>query len=287
MKLIEAITMEDRFGPTRRNAPQLKHKIPFGLKDGALLHVLEVLNGKACGCVCPACSESLIAVNNVRKRIPHFRHSSGAECASGYETAIHMAAKDVLLRRLTLGLPEYSELLQLATSDNRHLQKNVYLPSKVITADRAYPEVSQAQGSFKPDVIFEVGDHQLFIEIRVTHAVDDEKKTKIRNHGVSVIEIDLSQLEPEMLQDRAAFDDVVCFDLLNRHWVFSQKIEQKRSKMMSQLREELEAYEEHLAEAIRLKVEEDKRAANRLKAEAAIRSNPQLSKTKPQAAGQG
>lgn len=36
-------------------------KLPYGLKDGKLVHISEVDKGKKCGCVCPACYSPFIA----------------------------------------------------------------------------------------------------------------------------------------------------------------------------------------------------------------------------------
>ena len=36
-------------------------KMTYALKDGVITHISKVESGLACGCVCPACGEKLIA----------------------------------------------------------------------------------------------------------------------------------------------------------------------------------------------------------------------------------
>ena len=58
-----------------------------------LVHVDSVPNGKACGCFCTYCGEPLLAKQGV-KRKHHFSHISGTECASAYESMLHLLAKE-------------------------------------------------------------------------------------------------------------------------------------------------------------------------------------------------
>ena len=39
----------------------MQHKLPFGLKDGKLVEVSQVLNGFDFNCYCPNCKSPLIA----------------------------------------------------------------------------------------------------------------------------------------------------------------------------------------------------------------------------------
>jgi len=77
--------------------------VPFGMSDGTLFEPLQVPNGKACGCVCPACQRPLIARQN--HATPHFAHAPGEYCAKAFETAVHLAAKQLIADRQALRLP--------------------------------------------------------------------------------------------------------------------------------------------------------------------------------------
>lgn len=61
---------------------------------GKLIGVDDVPNGKKCGCFCPACKEPLMAKNQGNKRVHHFAHQSGTECAYAFESMLHLLAKE-------------------------------------------------------------------------------------------------------------------------------------------------------------------------------------------------
>ena len=69
----------------------------------------------------------------------------------------------------------------------------------VIAPQRRYPiesaKVERKTGTIIPDVIVQVSGHRLLVEVTVTHGVDDAKLTKIRELGLSCLEIDLTSTE--------------------------------------------------------------------------------------------
>jgi len=78
---------------------------PYGQKDGELLTASEVERGLACNCVCPACGHRLQS-HQGKQRNPYFSHYRGSDCGAGYETALHLLAKDILLEEKKILLPE-------------------------------------------------------------------------------------------------------------------------------------------------------------------------------------
>lgn len=64
--------------------------------ENKLVHISDVESDKACNCKCPACNTPLIAKKGTVK-IPHFAHQSTETCEYGFETSLHMAAKEILL----------------------------------------------------------------------------------------------------------------------------------------------------------------------------------------------
>ena len=79
-------------------------RLPYGVREGKLLHISDVPNGLACGCVCPACGDRLVARQGpVREH--HFAHAGGNDCGRAVETALHRAAKEILERRKEIVLP--------------------------------------------------------------------------------------------------------------------------------------------------------------------------------------
>jgi hypothetical protein len=214
----------------------------FGLREGKTWHVKDVPSGKACGCACPACGEPLIAVNQGTKKAAHFRHEAHSDCATGYETALHLAGKEALLRLRQVVLPTFRKQLHSQACDGRIFSGEVVLDEAItLKADRAWEEVWME--GFRPDVVFEVGGHRLLIEVKVTHAVDDEKLAKVIAKGVSAIEIDLSQLDPDVLRDRAAFESFVVSDPWIRRWLYSRKLQRQEDAVLARLKQQVEAYE--------------------------------------------
>ena len=87
------------------HGPRREGSIPFGrsMTNGRMFEPREVPLGNGCGCVCPACGEAIISKHCMAGKIaPHFAHAPGADCALGYETALHLAAKQLIADRGTL-----------------------------------------------------------------------------------------------------------------------------------------------------------------------------------------
>ena len=73
-------------------------------ESGELAHVSEVQNGLKCACTCPVCDGALVARQGKVKE-HHFAHASGEECRHAAETALYLAAKDMLAKRKEIALP--------------------------------------------------------------------------------------------------------------------------------------------------------------------------------------
>lgn len=223
-----------------------RQKIPFGLKDGRLFHVLDVPGKSACDCVCPGCGGALVAINAPgRQVIEHFRHKAAVDCQGGVETAIHRAAKQVLLQTLRTALPDVSEEIAVTASDGTVLSETLSLPSTVITA--ASGEEEPSLDGYRPDVQFLVDDHRLNIEILVTHAVDAGKAAKVVASGQATMEIDLSHLTFREIHNMTTFTALVCEAVPHRQWIYSPRLERARERVRVRLNEQLAAYEEELA----------------------------------------
>ena len=70
-------------------------RLYYGIKDGQIVSINDVNSGKTCGCVCPSCGEQLIAKKG-KIMIHHFAHASTKDCEYGYETSLHLLAKDII-----------------------------------------------------------------------------------------------------------------------------------------------------------------------------------------------
>ena len=188
--------------------------VPFGLRDDRFLFVNEVPSGIGCGCVCPECGAPLIARNRDfegRQRARHFQHAVPTACPGGWETAVHRMAKTVLAGADSVMLPEWTS-------------GEIKIEPALFSIKASTPEVPLLGGAVRPDVVLHghadsVEFRQLCVEIRVHHAVDHNKRTLLMQHGIDVIEIDLSGLDEDALSDSSAFRENVLGDAANRHWI--------------------------------------------------------------------
>lgn len=194
-------------------------KVPFGLKDGRLWFVSDVPVGLECGCRCPdpACDQPLIARNQAspdRRRAYYFAHAGASNACGGRESALHRMAKDILLQASTLRLPA------LALSPNDVVESTV-----VALSPESQAEVRLLDGQVRSDVStwLALDDGTLLapihVEVRVSHAVDTAKQARVIAHGLTMVEIDLSQVNDAMVQDLETFSRLVLEDDSNRQWV--------------------------------------------------------------------
>lgn len=177
-------------------------KLPFGLdQNEKLVHIKESANGKSCNLVCPGCGDQLIAANNGTKMQPHFRHDGGTECVIGFESAIHRAAKQLIEMHKEITVSGL--VVKLGKADSRGVeyirQKIVVNHGAILKFDLVLQEKSV--GRIIADVLATKDNKQLIIEIFRTHQVDEDKIKKIKEAGLSAIEIDLSGLTQEDVLD--------------------------------------------------------------------------------------
>lgn len=185
-------------------------------------HISEVKNGLQCGCACPACGSALIAKQG-KKREHHFAHANGAECAHAVESGLHLAAKAVIEEHGQMVLPAVE--IEFQHSAWR----------RVIKEERPYEVesvgVEQKLGAIIPDVIVRVRDRLLLVEVKVTHGVDDQKLKKIRDLGLSCVEVDLSDVDRDL--SRENLKKLICDDSTNIRWVHNVRAHEERKKVLS------------------------------------------------------
>ena len=165
----------------------MARNIKHGMKDGTLLSISQVERGLKCGCVCAACGVPLVAKKG-KKVEHHFAHYGTKPCQYGYETALHLAAKEILSRSKKLVLPPSYVIFQSSGKEKLCVANPTEIPIESV-------EIESHFGSMVPDIIIHSGDKFLFVEIRVTHAIDSAKHKKIKDAGVSTLEIDLHDIE--------------------------------------------------------------------------------------------
>jgi hypothetical protein len=189
-----------------------KHGIPFGwhAPSQRMVTARDVANGRRCECVCIACSSRLRSRQG-DIRIWHFAHDEETQCQHAPEAAVHRMAKQMIVERAALFVPE------LARSRQIHGKRRVWSETISVTVQAAGIQNlidciseksigdSHGNGEYRrPDVLATLDGRPLAIEIRNTHAVDFEKQEWLERLGHSVLEIavsDLSLLPPDEIVD--------------------------------------------------------------------------------------
>lgn len=116
----------------------------------------------------------------------HFAHRSSKNCEYGYESSLHLAAKDILLHSEKMVIPPvYVEFPQ------SNKPKELVSEEMEISIDGV--ELEKHLDGIIPDIVVSSGEKCFFIEIYVTHPIDEEKLKKLKEQNISTIEIDLSK----------------------------------------------------------------------------------------------
>lgn len=146
-----------------------------------MVSIEVVESGLACNCKCPNCWADLIARKG-EVNIHHFAHASWVECVWAYESAIHKLAKQILEEEKQIHLPD---------SWNWKLKKWQVLKFSRITLEKT-------EDRNRPDAIGVFLDKDnlektIWIEFANTHFVNEEKENRIKELGISCIEINIRE----------------------------------------------------------------------------------------------
>jgi competence CoiA-like predicted nuclease len=136
----------------------------FALNNNELVHVSEVPSGLECECFCPACNAKLVAKKG-EKTIHHFAHYKSEECKYGYETSLHLAAKQMIAEARKFTIP--AVYLNFPSSGKKRL-----LISEAKEIEISEASLEQREGNIIPDIVILSNNKKIFIEIYVTHAMD-------------------------------------------------------------------------------------------------------------------
>ena len=200
-----------RLNDLPRDMPvDLNLRVPFArCADGVARHVSVASRSEHGPFICLGCGDTL-ALREPQKAKRHFAHKPGSICG-GAETVLHCYAKELFLREKTLTLPDRKlteeGLIEIVTKEGRWC------------FDSVNPELRL--GDFQPDAVARWRDVELLVEFRVTHAVDETKQSKVKKHGVSMLEIDLSGLAAQDLP--ASELDHAILHSSPRRWIHHRK----------------------------------------------------------------
>ena len=93
----------------------------------------------------------------------------------------------------------------------------LYCESKEIEVERV--ELEQRFRDVIPDVVIYAGGKQLFLEVYVTHAIDDVKLEKLKKSDISTIEIDLSKIDHSISLEE--LQRILLNDSKEKKWVYN------------------------------------------------------------------
>ena len=209
-----------------------KVQLEYGLRGDKVIFVSELTDlerGKACNCICPVCRKRLVAKLGPHNQW-HFAHD-GAECnlVAAQQTALHMLAKEIIESSKKLRFPGISIKKDDYCNDIEDFRVQAEIPSSieyrkasVVNCDSV--SLEKKISSIVPDIMVTTKARKCLIEVAVTHFVDEQKEQKIKEIGLPLFEIDLSNLyNSEFSREELA--EEVLFNPSNRTWIFNPLFE--------------------------------------------------------------
>jgi hypothetical protein len=157
--------------------------LTYALHNNKLVHISDVESGLKCNCVCPSCGSALVARKG-KKVMHHFAHYNTEECKYGYQTSLHMAAKDIISKAKKLWIP--AVYIDFGYKPNELISEAIQIDVDDVVLEKRVDDII-------PDIIVKCGGKEFIIEIFVTHSIDNDKLNKIAAKNISTIEIDLSK----------------------------------------------------------------------------------------------
>jgi hypothetical protein len=154
-------------------------------------------------------------------KVPHFAHQSGSDCRHGLESAIHLAAKQLIEEQQKLYIPELKASVYVVDAmGDAHTPSAHVRNAGLIVFDSV--RLEERVSDFRPDLIArEINGQDLLIEIAFAHFVDEIKLSKIEQHGIPAIEIDVSEIQIDSFSqlERLLFEHSPF-----SHWLFHPDI---------------------------------------------------------------
>ena len=172
-------------------------KLPYGVKNGKLIHVSLVESGKKCGCTSPLDEGTPLVARKGEKNREHFATRSSCVPGAAYETVFHRLAKEVLSDTRSLLVPS----IELAL-ENRVLTLQL---ARVVENAEVGSERRIRDSAFTADSVLALSvqgaRRELIVEWVVTHPCEQEKIEFLRARRVPSIEIEVGlaaeSLSPE------------------------------------------------------------------------------------------
>ncbi|WP_423382140.1 competence protein CoiA family protein [Burkholderia sp. LMG 32019] len=214
--------------------------IPFALNPLGRLVAARDLPKHAEGPFrCAACRSPVI-LKQGEVRTWYFSHRPGSDCAKGFETALHLLAKQILLEHRHLRAPA------LVCVDESLLEEDITVCDEHIISWDVAGEVEKWMGGIRPDFVADCGDQLLIVEVVVTHEPDDSKLAQLDSLAIPALEIDLSDVARDVTVDTLAYR--ILDTVAGKRWLFYPGWAEARAVLDARRREEQARLEEEDAE---------------------------------------
>lgn len=210
----------------------------YGMRSGEIIHISDISaeeNGIKCGCVCPQCGAPLIAKAMGSVRRPHFAHSTkSCDLISAQQTALHLLAKEIIAREKKIFLPSIEISRPNYSDKGWDWEVVTMLPASVILSPARQwlcdsVDVEKSESGYIPDLRVIIQGKPCLIEIAVTHFVDEEKKNKIVDSKIPLVEIDLSDLKCEDI-DPEKLKHLLTESPEKRVWISNPRLPEFKAK---------------------------------------------------------
>ncbi|WP_185702635.1 competence protein CoiA family protein [Burkholderia sp. Bp8991] len=247
--------------------------IPFALDPLGRLVDARALQKHAQGPFrCAACRCPVI-LRQGEIKVWHFAHLADANCARGFETALHLLAKQILLEHRHLRAPA------LVCVDESSLGEDITLCNEHVIRWAATGEAEKWMDGIRPDFVADCGNQLLIVEVVVTHEPDNDKLVQLDRLAMPALEIDLSDVARDVTVD--ALTHRILDTVAAKRWLFYPGWAEAQAQLDARLaEEEAEFAAEHARERAQERREHDlarreraaelaRQAAGRRKREAA------------------
>ena len=185
----------------------------YGKLNGKIVSIEDVEKGLNCNCLCPSCGGILIAKKG-NKNIHHFAHQSNQSCEYGYETTLHLLAKDIISKSNSIFIPSVTIKHNKKYTQTIEEERNINIDNV---------QIENLIDDIKPDLLITTHGQKYIIEIYVTHKVDEQKYEKLKQHKIPTIEINLSKFRHHIETD--TLKEILLNEHKNKYWIFNEVIQ--------------------------------------------------------------
>lgn len=170
--------------------------------------------------ICLGCDEELV-LREPRRARNHFAHRSDTRCSG--ETVLHRYAKELLAK-----VREFT--LTPLILHQAGLQEMVYEGGRFVLDTVS---IEEDRTSFRPDAIIRIGERSFAVEFKVSNAVSEEKRRRVAETDLPMIEVDLNALRSGQVE-ADALDEAILHSA-TREWVHHPDLAKGRIRLQAQV----------------------------------------------------